>query len=82
MGRTHNDDTTYPRLGDPIGYCLPHETTFVLVGIMALQRMAGDRQNRRHARFKYTVEDLGLDEVRKRIIELSGVELQQPRSVL
>jgi sulfite reductase (NADPH) hemoprotein beta-component len=61
MGASHGDPETYPRLGDVIGFCSPAEAVDVAWHVVAIQRDFGDRSNRKHARFKYTIADRGLD---------------------
>lgn len=59
MGSSHNDPTTYPRLGNVIGFCSPEQTLAVAEGVVKVQRDYGDRQVRKLARMKYTLDRLG-----------------------
>jgi sulfite reductase (NADPH) hemoprotein beta-component len=61
MGMTHGDKATYPRLADVIGFCKPDQVLQVAEEVVKIQRDYGDRTNRKHARFKYTIEDRGID---------------------
>jgi sulfite reductase (NADPH) hemoprotein beta-component len=61
MGMTHGEKATYPRLGDLLGFCRPDEVIAVAEAAMTVQRDHGDRQNRKHARLKYTIDDHGID---------------------
>jgi sulfite reductase (NADPH) hemoprotein beta-component len=61
MGMTHGEKATYPRLGDVLGFCRPEDVTAVAEAVMTVQRDHGDRQNRKHARLKYTIDDHGID---------------------
>jgi sulfite reductase (NADPH) hemoprotein beta-component len=61
MGATHGEPDTYPRLGDVIGFCTPEQAVHVAWHVVAIQRDFGDRSNRKHARFKYTIADRGLE---------------------
>lgn len=61
MGMTHGEKATYPRLGDVIGFCRPEDVLAVAEAILTTQRDYGDRQNRKHARLKYTIDERGLD---------------------
>ena len=61
MGATHGDPTTYPRLGDVIGFIEPERLLAVAEAIVALQRDWGNRKERKHARLKYTLDHRGLD---------------------
>jgi len=59
MGVTHGDATTYPKLAVVLGWCRPEQVNEISEKIVTIQRDFGDRSNRKHARFKYTVEDRG-----------------------
>ncbi len=61
MGMTHGEKETYPRLADVIGYAPKDKTLQVAEEIVKIQRDFGDRTNRKHARFKYTIDDRGVD---------------------
>ncbi len=61
MGSTHGNDATYPRIADVIGFCTPEQVVEVSEKIVIIQRDFGDRTDRKHSRFKYTVDDRGAD---------------------
>ncbi|HEY4043667.1 MAG TPA: NADPH-dependent assimilatory sulfite reductase hemoprotein subunit, partial [Rhodopila sp.] len=61
MGMTHGEPETYPRTGDVIGFCKPEHAVEVAEAVVIVQRDHGDRSNRKHARLKYTIDDMGLD---------------------
>jgi sulfite reductase (NADPH) hemoprotein beta-component len=61
MGMTHGEPETYPRTGDVIGFCRPKDAIDVAEKVVTVQRDHGDRSNRKHARLKYTIDDVGLD---------------------
>lgn len=61
LSMTHGEENTYPRLADVIGYCPKHKTIQVAEEVVKIQRDFGDRINRKHARFKYTIDDRGVD---------------------
>lgn len=60
MGTTHSDKTTYPRLASVIGFCKPQQLLEVTEHVIGIQRDFGDRTQRKHARFKYTLDERGL----------------------
>lgn len=59
MGVTHNNKKTYPRTGYMMGYVPADKAHLVCEKIMLVQRDHGDRKNRKHARLKYTMDDMG-----------------------
>jgi sulfite reductase (NADPH) hemoprotein beta-component len=61
MGMTHGEPETYPRTGDVIGFCKPADAVAVAEAVVTVQRDYGDRSNRKHARLKYTIDDMGLE---------------------
>ena len=79
MGVTHNNKKTYPRTGSMLGYSPTDQTHLVCEKIMLVQRDNGDRKNRKHARLKYTVDDMGVDVFRSNVEELLGYKLEPER---
>jgi sulfite reductase (NADPH) hemoprotein beta-component len=75
MGRTDRAPETYPRLGDVIGYIDAKDLVPTLDAVMGVQRDYGDRVTRSHARFKYTIDDKGLDFVKGDIERRLGFAL-------
>jgi sulfite reductase (NADPH) hemoprotein beta-component len=61
LGMSHGEPATYPRLADVIGRCAPEQAIAVSEHVVGVQRDYGDRTNRKHARLKYTIADLGLE---------------------
>ena len=72
MGATHNMKKTYPQIGRMFGYVDADKVHQVCEKIMLVQRDNGDRKNRKHARLKYTIDDMGVDAFRSQVEELMG----------
>ncbi|PFH56511.1 hypothetical protein XA68_16408 [Ophiocordyceps unilateralis] len=72
MGATHNNKKTYPQTGRMLGFCAVDEIHIACEKIMLVQRDHGDRKNRKHARLKYTIDDMGLDVFRGKVEALWG----------
>jgi sulfite reductase (NADPH) hemoprotein beta-component len=81
MGMTHNVPATFPRLSDTIGFCVPDDVLAVAEQTMCIQRDYGNRKDRAHARFKYTIEDRGVDWFRGELTRRLGRPLQPARPV-
>jgi sulfite reductase (NADPH) hemoprotein beta-component len=79
MGQTFGNKKTYPRPASVVGYIPADAAVSVAKAVVVIQRDHGDRTNRKHARFKYTVDDYGLDFIKKEIETRSGVVLEDPR---
>ncbi len=78
MGMTHGDKSTFPRLGDVLGFIDADDILAVAEAVVTTQRDFGDRTNRKHARLKYTIEDRGLDWFRDEVEKRSGASFAQP----
>ncbi|KAH7322943.1 sulfite reductase beta subunit [Stachybotrys elegans] len=79
MGATHNNKKTYPQTGRMMGYCSADEVHIACEKIMLVQRDHGDRKNRKHARLKYTIDDMGVDVFRGKVEELWGKKFEQEK---
>lgn len=79
MGATHNNKKTYPQTGRMFGFCTAEDVHIACEKIMLVQRDHGDRKNRKHARLKYTIDDMGVDVFRDKVDELWGKSFQKER---
>lgn len=75
MGCTHGNDATFPRTADVIGFCKAENVVDVAEKVVMIQRDFGDRVNRAHARFKYTVDDHGPEGILAKLNEYLGYDL-------
>lgn len=79
MGRTDNAPETYPRLASLIGF-IPADKVFACAdAAMTVQRDYGDRKDRMRARFKYTIDDKGLDWIKAEIERHMGSKFEAER---
>ncbi|WP_350283041.1 NADPH-dependent assimilatory sulfite reductase hemoprotein subunit [Nitrosomonas sp.] len=72
MGRTDKAPRTYPRTASVIGFITPDRLISVTDAVMSVQRDYGNRADRSRARFKYTVDDKGLDWIKLAIEDRAG----------
>ena len=79
MGATHNMKKTYPQIGRMFGYVDKNAVHIACEKIMLVQRDNGDRKNRKHARLKYTIDDMGVDIFKGKVEELWGEKFQEPK---
>jgi sulfite reductase (NADPH) hemoprotein beta-component len=79
MGMTHGETETYPRTGDVIGFCKAEHAVDVAEAVVTVQRDYGDRSNRKHARLKYTIDDMGLERFVSLVNERLAVKLEAAR---
>ena len=80
MGAAHGDRATYPRTASALGYCTPAQVVDVAREVLTTQRDFGDRSERKHARLKYTVDDMGLDAFRAEVERRLGYALAAPHA--
>ena len=81
LGRSHNNDATIVRLADSIGF-VPVEDIYELIkGVVAVQRDHGDRYNRRHARFKYLLNEWGVDKFKEVLLDYYPTPLKAPKAL-
>lgn len=79
LSLTHGEKDTYPRLADIVGFCPKNKTLQVAEEIVKIQRDFGDRTQRKHARFKYTIDDRGIDWFKYELNKRLGWTLETPR---
>ena len=82
LSQTHGNTATYPRLASTIGFVAGEENTLkVIYEILTVQRDYGNRSDRKLARLKYTVDNLGLDKYKAEVERRSGVSIEPAKLV-
>ncbi len=81
MGSTHKDPETYPRLAEPLGFITPEQVIPVATAVLTAQRDLGNREVRKLARLKYTIDRIGIGAFRHEVEARSGIELAAPRAL-
>ena len=79
MGATHGKESTFPRLADVMGFCTVEQAVAVSEAVVKVQRDHGCRTERAHARFKYTVDDHGVDWIREQVESHLDFKIQPAR---
>ncbi|MCH7932109.1 MAG: NADPH-dependent assimilatory sulfite reductase hemoprotein subunit [Proteobacteria bacterium] len=79
MGMTHNKPKTYPRLATPLVFVEPDGLVPAVEAVIKLQRDYGSRSERKHARLKYLVDDMGVEWIKAKLEEYFGAPLSGPR---
>lgn len=80
MGSTHGDAETYPRLANNVGFIPRAALLDVATAVVTTQRDFGNRVLRKRARFKYTIDDHGLEFIVAEIERRAGVAFAAPRA--
>jgi sulfite reductase (ferredoxin) len=79
MGVTHNNEETFARLADVVGFVEPDQALDVIKAIVTVHRDFGDRTNRKHARLKYVLHEWGLEKFRAELQTRVPFPVQDPR---
>ncbi len=69
MGRTHNNEETFARIADPLGYVEKKDTYELIQSIVAIQRDYGDRKSRKNSRMKYLLHRKGIKWFKKILLD-------------
>jgi sulfite reductase (ferredoxin) len=78
LGRAYANPDTFARLADPMTFVTYDEIEEVIAAVLVTYRELGDRTDRRRARMKYVVADMGFQQFRKKIEVRLGRELREP----
>jgi|ECHhosMinimDraft_1075155.scaffolds.fasta_scaffold00542_4 sulfite reductase (NADPH) hemoprotein beta-component len=85
VGGAQGESNAYPSfsaLGMPLGVVHTREELFAaLDGVVRVQAEWGDRKNRHWARLKYLVYKMGIEWIREKVRETSGIDLDPPLDV-
>jgi sulfite reductase (NADPH) hemoprotein beta-component len=74
---THGNEETYPRLATIIGFTGTEEKILKTVyEIVTVQRDFGNRSDRKQARLKYTIDNMGIDNFTAKVQERTGFKLE------
>ena len=76
MGMSHGNDKTFPRLADHLGWVPLEALLPVAEAVVTAHRDLGDRGNRKRARLKYVLHDLGVEAFRAEVMARSGIPFQ------
>ena len=75
MGVTPSAAKTFPALAKRLGFVPPEDVIDIAVAIVKVQRDFGNRSDRKVARLKYTMHNMGLEAFRAKVEEYFGKPL-------
>ncbi|KAM0950368.1 putative assimilatory sulfite reductase (ferredoxin) [Dioscorea sansibarensis] len=81
MGRTHRLETTFPRLGEPLGYVPKEDILYAIKAIVVTQRENGRRDDRKYSRMKYLISQWGIDKFRSVVEQYYGKKFEPFRDL-
>ncbi|XWS52539.1 hypothetical protein CRYUN_Cryun11dG0079200 [Craigia yunnanensis] len=76
MGRTHRLETTFPRLGEPLGYVPKEDILYAIKAIVVTQRDHGRRDDRKYSRMKYLISSWGIEKFRSVVEQYYGKKFE------
>lgn len=79
MGMSHNNSATYARLADEVAFITPDQVIAAVNAVVTIHRDFGDRENRKHARLKYVLQDRGVEWFRQELEQRLGFPLAPVR---
>ncbi|MEO1991136.1 MAG: NADPH-dependent assimilatory sulfite reductase hemoprotein subunit [Pirellulales bacterium] len=75
LGVTPSAAKTFPALAKRLGFVPPEDVLDIAVAIVKVQRDFGNRSDRKVARMKYTINNMGLENFRAKVEEYFGKSL-------
>lgn len=82
MGMTHGEQETYPQLARTIGYVAKEKIVDTCEKILTIQRDYGNRTNRKNARFKYTIDRVGIEWFKEELNRRLGYDVEPTREAV
>lgn len=80
LSTTHGNASTYARLGTVIGFADTEEKVLkTIYEVITVQRDYGNRSDRKLARLKYTLDNMGVDAYRAEVEKRTGFTLEPVR---
>ncbi|KAG0487263.1 hypothetical protein HPP92_009358 [Vanilla planifolia] len=81
MGRTIRVETTFPRLGEPLGYVPKEDILYAVKAIVVTQRDHGRRDDRKYSRMKYLINEWGIKKFRTVVEQYYGKQFEPFREL-
>lgn len=80
MAYTFGNKNTFPRVADVVGFLKREDLVRVAEAVVVFQRDFGNREDRKQARLKYTLEKFGVDFFKDQIFKTHKVVLDDVKS--
>ncbi|KAG6590199.1 Sulfite reductase 1 [ferredoxin], chloroplastic, partial [Cucurbita argyrosperma subsp. sororia] len=81
MGRTHRLESTFARLGEPLGYVPKEDILYAVKAIVVAQRENGRRDDRKYSRLKYLISSWGIEKFRSVVEQYYGKKFEPFREL-
>ena len=77
----HGNTKTYPHISLELGYVPLEYTLKAAEAVVTTQRDFGNRSDRKNARSRYTIQNMGLDNFRAEVERRMGIQFETDSSV-
>ncbi|KAK1315518.1 hypothetical protein QJS10_CPA06g01812 [Acorus calamus] len=74
-------ETTFPRLGEPLGYVPKEDILYAIKAIVVTQRENGRRDDRKYSRMKYLINEWGIEKFRSVVEQYYGKKFEPFRDL-
>lgn len=81
MGMTPSAKKTFPALAKPMAYVTPDQVVAVAEAVVKVQRDFGNRSDRKVARLKYLIANIGIPAFKAKVEEYYGHSLPEPKPI-
>ena len=81
QGKTPSAEKTFVAIAKPLAFVTPDQVIKAAEAVVKVQRDFGNRVDRKQARLKYTIRDLGFEVFKAKVDEYFGQTLPGPRNV-
>lgn len=81
MGRAHRNESTFPRLAEPLGYVPKEDILYAVKAIVVTQRENGRRDDRKYSRMKYLISSWGIEKFRSVVEQYYGKRFEPCREL-
>lgn len=82
LSSTHGNAATYARAATVIGFASKEEVLKVAYEVITIQRDFGNRSDRKLARLKYTLDNMGVDVFKQELNKRIGFQLQEAKEYI
>ena len=81
MGVTPSAKKTFPALAKPLTFVTPDQVVGVAEAVVKVQRDFGNRSDRKVARLKYLIANIGIPAFKEKVEEYYGKSLPEPKPI-
>ncbi len=81
LGFTHGKEDTYPRLATPVAFASTRDVLYAVEAVVTIQRDYGNRVNRKRARLKYVLDELGPQWFHEEMVRRTGGRVEPARPI-